>query len=175
MHSRASLQTPTGILAIEASDEGICSALFATKAIRPVRGSPASMKHLSQALKELAAYFKGSKKLFAVSLDLHGTDFQDQVWSKLYEVPFGSVITYGELAKRSGAPRAARAVGSAMKVNPVCILIPCHRVVPSSGGIGSYNGGEARKKWLLAHESKNQNCASVSSSSSVLPSTSTSR
>ena len=156
MHSIASLKTPTGWLNLEASDEGICSALFSAKPVHAVQGSPASKKHIAQALKELAAYFKGSKKAFAVSLDLQGTDFQDQVWSTLYEVPFGTVITYRELAKMSGHPRAMRAVGSAMRVNPVCILIPCHRVVPTSGGIGKYNGGEARKKWLLNHEKRKE-------------------
>ncbi len=152
MHSIASLKTPTGWLNLEASDEGICSALFSAKPVKSSQGTPASKKHITQALKELTAYFKGSKKPFSVSLDLHGTDFQDQIWSKLYEVPFGTVITYRELARMSGHPRAMRAVGSAMRVNPVCIFIPCHRVVPTSGGIGKYNGGEARKKWLLEHE-----------------------
>jgi methylated-DNA-[protein]-cysteine S-methyltransferase len=153
MHSHASLKTPTGWLDIETSDEGVCRAHFTSKPGRMVQGTPVSKKHMSQALKELSAYFKGAKKPFAVALDLHGTDFQDQVWSKLYEVPFGTIITYRDLAKMSGYPRASRAVGSAMRVNPVCMFIPCHRVVPSSGGIGSYNGGEARKKWLLQHES----------------------
>jgi methylated-DNA-[protein]-cysteine S-methyltransferase len=119
-----------------------------------VRGSPAANKHLAQAIKEFTAYFKGSNKPFTVPLDLGGTEFQDRVWTALYTVPFGSVITYGELAKMSGYPRAMRAVGSAMKVNPVCILIPCHRVVPSSGGIGNYSGGVAKKKWLLLHEGR---------------------
>lgn len=152
MYSTASLKTPTGWFNLEASDDGICAAAFSSKPVRVAKGSPASKKHITLALKELAAYFKGSKKPFTVSLDLHGTEFQDQVWSALYEVPFGTAITYGELAKTSGYARASRAVGSAMKVNPVCVFIPCHRVVPSSGGIGSYNGGESRKKWLLNHE-----------------------
>lgn len=120
--------------------------------MRAVKGSAESMKHLAHAHKELAAYMKGSRKPFTVPVDLAGTEFQDHVWSQLYQIPYGTVITYQELARRSGHPRAMRAVGSAMRVNPVCIIIPCHRVVPSSGGIGKYNGGEKRKQWLLDHE-----------------------
>lgn len=84
-------------------------------------------------------------------LQLEGTAFQLAVWRALREVPAGQVVTYGELARRAGYPRAARAVGSAMHANPLPILIPCHRVV-ASNGIGGYGGGLALKRALLAAE-----------------------
>ncbi|NQU05275.1 MAG: methylated-DNA--[protein]-cysteine S-methyltransferase [Calditrichaeota bacterium] len=74
------------------------------------------------------------------------------VWKSLVEVPFGETISYGELAKRAGSPRAARAVGAAMARNPIPILVPCHRVITSSGKLGGFGGGLDMKRWLLRHE-----------------------
>lgn len=86
-------------------------------------------------------------------LDLSGlTPFQKKVYSVLRQVPPGEVITYGELAKRAGYPGAARAVGSAMKRNRLPLVIPCHRVIPASGGFGEYSAGKGWKKMLLEME-----------------------
>ncbi len=131
---------------------GVTAVSFSGRAPSHHPRNPMAAKHVQQTLTQLKEYIAGKRKVFTVPLDLGGTEFQDTVWSALYEVPYGSVITYRELAKLSGSPRAVRAVGTAMRMNPVCILIPCHRVVPSSGGIGSYNGGVAKKKFLLALE-----------------------
>ncbi len=87
-----------------------------------------------------------------MDVPLPGTAFQRLVWRSLIRVPFGHTITYGELATRIGHPRAARAVGTALRKNPLPILVPCHRVVPASGGIGEYVGGTPRKRWLLQFE-----------------------
>ena len=87
----------------------------------------------------------------ALPLAFQGTTFQEAVWTALRGVPAGEVVTYGELARRAGYPRAARAVGSAMRANPLPLLIPCHRVV-ASDGIGGYGGGLELKRALLAAE-----------------------
>ena len=81
-----------------------------------------------------------------------GTDFQRQVWQALRAVPAGHTITYAELARRIGRPAAVRAVGLANGANPVGVVVPCHRVVGSDGGLTGYGGGLERKRWLLAHE-----------------------
>jgi methylated-DNA-[protein]-cysteine S-methyltransferase len=89
--------------------------------------------------------------LDGVGVDLGGTVFQRDVWAALREIPPGAPITYGELARRVGRPRAVRAVGGANGANPVSVFVPCHRVV-GSDGLRGYGGGVPRKEWLLAHE-----------------------
>ncbi len=101
----------------------------------------------------LAAYFAGEMDaLDAIGVDPQGTEFKQQVWKLLREVPAGTTVSYGELAARVGAPGAARAVGTANATNPVCLIIPCHRVIRTGGGLGGYGFGLDRKRWLLAHE-----------------------
>jgi AraC family transcriptional regulator of adaptative response/methylated-DNA-[protein]-cysteine methyltransferase len=87
-----------------------------------------------------------------MALDLRGTEFQQQVWQALQTIPSGEVISYAELARRAGRPKAVRAAASACGANPVAVLVPCHRVLCSNGELGGYNGGVAIKKALLAHE-----------------------
>jgi methylated-DNA-[protein]-cysteine S-methyltransferase len=89
--------------------------------------------------------------LDGVPVDLDGTRFQRDVWRALREIPAGSTITYAELARRVGRPRAVRAVGAANGANPVSVVVPCHRVV-GKDGLRGYAGGVERKEWLLAHE-----------------------
>lgn len=101
---------------------------------------------------ELSGYFAGKRKKFTVKLDVHGTPFQEKVWAALKSVRYGSVITYGALAKLAGSPDAARAVGGAMHANRVPIIIPCHRVVASGGSLGGYGGGLDMKRMLLGLE-----------------------
>ena len=102
---------------------------------------------------QLREYFAGERKVFTVPLKMHGTDFQVRVWTTLLTVPYGSTVTYGDLAAFAGHPRAARAVGTAMRSNPLWILVPCHRVVGASG-LGGYGGpeGTPMKKYLLSLE-----------------------
>jgi methylated-DNA-[protein]-cysteine S-methyltransferase len=103
----------------------------------------------------LAAYFAGDiDALDAISVAPQGTEFRQLVWKHLREIGAGSTISYGELAARVGAPGAARAVGTANATNPICLVIPCHRVVRTGGGLGGYAFGLDRKRWLLAHESR---------------------
>lgn len=109
----------------------------------------------SQCIRELEEYFTGTRKTFSVSLDSSlGTPFQKAVWNAMKEIPYGEVVTYGELAKRAGYPKAVRAVGSACKKNPFPFIVPCHRVLPADKSLGGYAGGAEMKKWLLDIEKK---------------------
>jgi AraC family transcriptional regulator of adaptative response/methylated-DNA-[protein]-cysteine methyltransferase len=87
-----------------------------------------------------------------LKLDLRGTDFQKQVWEALLHIPRGQVISYGDVANDIGKPKASRAVGSAVGENPVSLIVPCHRVVQSSGGLGNYGWGVPLKKKILEQE-----------------------
>jgi methylated-DNA-[protein]-cysteine S-methyltransferase len=107
---------------------------------------------LSEARDELAAYFEGRLQTFTVPLAPNGTEFQRRVWSALTEIPFGSTISYAELARRVKNTAAVRAVGAANGRNPIPIIVPCHRVIGSDGSLTGFGGGLDRKRWLLHHE-----------------------
>jgi methylated-DNA-[protein]-cysteine S-methyltransferase len=98
---------------------------------------------------QLDAYFAGELVTFDVRLRLEGTDFQQRVWEGLLEIPYGATSSYGELAARIGNPKASRAVGLANGRNPIAIIVPCHRVIGSSGSLTGYGGGLDRKRLLL--------------------------
>jgi methylated-DNA-[protein]-cysteine S-methyltransferase len=103
----------------------------------------------------VADYFNGSlNSLDSIPVATGGTPFQQKVWSSLREIPVGQKITYGCLAEKIGRPRAARAVGMANSLNPIAIVLPCHRVVGSDDSLTGYAGGLDRKQWLLRHEQK---------------------
>jgi methylated-DNA-[protein]-cysteine S-methyltransferase len=104
------------------------------------------------AAEQLTAYFEGGLQQFNLPLELRGTEFQRNVWTMLRAIPFGTTLTYTEVAERAGAPGAVRAVGAAIGRNPVSIVVPCHRVIGSNGKLTGYAGGLDRKRWLLAHE-----------------------
>jgi methylated-DNA-[protein]-cysteine S-methyltransferase len=101
---------------------------------------------------QLERYFAGKLEVFEIPLDLIGTPFQQSVWKELLTIPYGTTISYRELADRLGNPRAVRAVGGANGKNPVSIIVPCHRVVGADGDLVGYGGGIDRKRWLLQHE-----------------------
>jgi len=107
---------------------------------------------LQQARLQLQEYASGKREEFDLPLALRGTDFQRRVWQALLGVPFGRTISYAELARRVGAPTAARAVGAAVGRNPVGVVVPCHRIVGADGSLTGYAGGLDRKRALLAHE-----------------------
>ncbi len=98
---------------------------------------------------QLDEYFAGERTEFDVTLRLEGTEFQRRVWAGLLEIPYGETISYGELATRIGQPTASRAVGLANGRNPVGIIVPCHRVIGSTGALTGYGGGLDRKRALL--------------------------
>lgn len=105
---------------------------------------------------QLAEYFAGERTCFDVPLELEGTEFQRRVWSELCAIPYGETISYGELARRVGNPKAYRAVGLANGRNPVAVIVPCHRVISSDGSLGGYGGGLERKVHLLELEQKSR-------------------
>ena len=101
----------------------------------------------------LKAYFDGAlEALDALPAEPAGTAFQRAVWAALREIPCGATTSYGALAARLGRPSASRAVGAANGLNPVAVVVPCHRVIGADGSLTGYAGGLARKRWLLAHE-----------------------
>lgn len=101
---------------------------------------------------QLMQYFKGERKSFDLPLMQSGTPFQERVWSELEKIPYGETISYKELAVRVGSERASRAVGSANGKNNICIIVPCHRVIESGGGLGGYAYGVEVKKKLVEME-----------------------
>jgi methylated-DNA-[protein]-cysteine S-methyltransferase len=111
-------------------------------------------KVLAAAREELIAYCEGTRQTFSVPLAPQGTSFQQRVWRALLDIPFGETESYGQLARRIGSPNAARAVGLANGKNPIAIIIPCHRVIGTSGALVGYGGGLPRKRWLLEHEAR---------------------
>ncbi len=139
-----SFPSPIGTLLATFSERGLRRLEFAASPPGKAQG---------QLAKELAAYFNSKASTFRTRLDLAtGTPFQRRVWEELRRIPFGTTISYGELARRLGKPRAARAVGQAVGANPIPIIIPCHRVIRASGELGGFGAGLEIKKWLLRHE-----------------------
>lgn len=107
---------------------------------------------LKEAERQLAEYFAGERTDFDLPLSATGTEFQRTVWAALCDIPYGETVSYGELARRIGKPAASRAVGLANGKNPISIVVPCHRVIGSSGRLVGYGGGLDRKQTLLALE-----------------------
>lgn len=135
-------------ISIDAGPCGIRSVAFGRAGVQPESDLSASC------LRQLREYLGGGRRTFSLPLDLSGTPFQRRVWAALQSVPWGATLTYGQLAKQIGSPRAVRAVASAVARNPVAVIIPCHRIVPASGDTGNYRWGAAMKKRLLQHESR---------------------
>lgn len=109
---------------------------------------------LDEAESQLRDYFAGVRTDFNLPLLTPGTPFQQRVWAELLRIPCGTTISYGDLARRVGSPGAQRAVGAANGRNRVAIIIPCHRVIESTGALRGYGGGLRNKQWLLDHERK---------------------
>ncbi len=105
------------------------------------------------ATRQLREYFAGERREFELPLDPRGSEFQKRVWSALRNIPYGTTISYGELAHRVGQPTAARAVGAANGRNPIPIVIPCHRVIGKDGSLTGFGGGLPLKERLLELES----------------------
>ncbi len=150
-------ETPVGSLKLFFTDRGLSALEFAGEgaALVPKQDAPPPhLKPLIEAAKrELIAYFHGSPTDFAaLTLDPQGTPFQRRVWQELQKIPRGQTISYGELARRVGSPKACRAVGQANGRNPIPLIIPCHRVIAADGTLGGYSSGLDKKRWLLRHE-----------------------
>jgi methylated-DNA-[protein]-cysteine S-methyltransferase len=156
--SRArTLKTPIGTLLIESNGEAITQITLPGKdGGIPTDGradASTSPEIVRTAAQQLSEYFAGERTDFDLELELvGGTEFQRDVWLSLGEIPFGKTISYAELANMVGRPSAFRAVGQANGANPIPIVLPCHRVIASGGGIGGYGGGLDMKRKLLALE-----------------------
>ncbi|MBZ5605345.1 MAG: methylated-DNA--[protein]-cysteine S-methyltransferase [Acidobacteriia bacterium] len=150
------LETPIGTLLI-AGDDAIHAIYFPKngKAVKPEADwTESSRGAVGVAIKQLKEYFSGKRAEFELPLAPEGTAFQRSVWGQLCEIPYGQTISYGELAKRVGNPKASRAVGAANGQNPIPIVIPCHRVIGSNGKLTGFGGGLPTKEKLLALESR---------------------
>ncbi len=108
--------------------------------------------------KQIAAYFAGKRRAFDLPLAAHGTEFQHRVWAALVAIPFGETRSYGQLAADIGKPGAARAIGRANATNPICLIVPCHRVIGADGSLTGFAFGEKIKRQLLTHESRPMSC-----------------
>lgn len=155
--TRISMKTPVGILGLEGTDETVSYILLPdVAAAGPAAPDAGDVLALPAALEatvhQLGEYFDGTRRHFDLPLHLSGTPFQCDVWRSLADIPYGETVSYAELAAMVGRPRAFRAVGQANGANPLPIVLPCHRVVASGGGIGGYGGGLTLKRRLLALE-----------------------
>ncbi len=151
------LKTAVGDLYLIASDQGLRGLYWNNRPVPMVddlQGKGPAQAILRKAARQLEEYFQGIRKTFDVELDFSGTPFQESVWQALREIPFGATWSYKQLAARIRNPKAVRAVGSANGKNPLCIIIPCHRVIAADGTIGGYAGGIPNKEKLLALERK---------------------
>ncbi len=155
---RLAVPSPIGTLVIEASDDALVS--LRLPAPGNGRGVPTldaidgngHRNPLGDAAAQLEEYFAGRRRRFDLPFVLSGTPFQCDVWRSLADIPYGTTVSYAELAEMVGRPTAFRAVGQANGSNPLPIVLPCHRVVASGGGIGGYGGGLPVKRKLLSLE-----------------------
>jgi len=147
--------SPVGALFLAASEAGLTHVLFLDEmdyAPAVVKGSGEAARIVRETERQLSEYFTGRRREFDLPLALDGTDFQRATWHALRSIPFGRTMSYGELARRLGRPRAVRAVGAANGANPIPIIVPCHRVIGADGTLTGYGGGLAIKRRLLVHE-----------------------
>jgi methylated-DNA-[protein]-cysteine S-methyltransferase len=146
------LETRIGAIYLTASDKGLRGLYWKRQSapmVEGLDGNGAAQKVLRRAARQIGEYLEGKRKAFDLELDFAGTPFQEAVWKALREIPFGETWSYKQLAARIKNPGAVRAVGSANGKNPICIIIPCHRVIASDGTIGGYAGGVPIKAKLL--------------------------
>ena len=150
-----------GELIITASDTAITGVYFPTSRRGPPPTHQAGWKHakegpaaelLARAVQQLEEYFAHGRTVFDLPLEALGSQFEHRVWNALRAIPYGTTLSYGELAKRLGDKFATRAVGLANGKNPIPIIIPCHRVVGAKGELTGFGGGLDCKRWLLEHE-----------------------
>src|SRR5262245_36020729 len=163
---RAHIPTPIGEMLALASDTGLCALEFTGPRKRLTRLDARLSRWfpahdvvdgdtavIGRTREWLAAYFAGTHAdARGIPLDMRGADFEQKVWAALRTIPPGATTSYGAIAKRLGDAGASRAVGAANGANPVAIIVPCHRVIGSTGSLTGYGGGLKRKQWLLDHE-----------------------
>ncbi|GAA4379242.1 methylated-DNA--[protein]-cysteine S-methyltransferase [Actinomadura verrucosospora] len=153
------IESVVGPLTLVATDGALSGLYMEMQRHRPAQetfGAPGDPEDepFATVAAQLSAYFAGDLTEFELPLRLRGTPFQARVWAALQEIPYGETVTYGELAAEIGSPSASRAVGLANGRNPVGVIVPCHRVVGSTGSLTGYGGGLDRKRYLLDFERK---------------------
>jgi len=150
------VRSPVGKLKLVASDKGLVAILWENeKSGRvPLSELQKNDRHpiLLKTEQQLNEYFAGQRKQFSIALDMRGTRFQKNVWDALLAIPFGETRSYGQLTKQLGNHKASRAVGAANGRNPLSIIVPCHRVIGSSGKLTGFAGGLETKAHLLSLE-----------------------
>jgi methylated-DNA-[protein]-cysteine S-methyltransferase len=158
---RCELSTPVGTLVLFEKEGAVCALGFREQAASLLerlkrRFGPVQLSDGDAAnAPAVRAYLAGDlSALERVRVDTGGTPFQERVWAALRRIPVGATASYGDIARAVGSPRAVRAVGRANALNPVSLVIPCHRVVRSDGELCGYAGGLPRKRWLLDHEAR---------------------
>ena len=145
-------ESPIGTLYLTSNQDALLGVSF----ISEIREEQESSPVLDMAMQQLDAYFNGKLQQFTVPFELQGTAFQKTVWEALCTIPYGTVVSYQDIAIAIGNPKAVRAVGMANNKNPISIIIPCHRVIGKQGSLTGYAGGLDKKQWLLSHERSNQ-------------------
>lgn len=153
---RSILDTPVGMLGLAVDDTGVLVEILLPNR-RPSRSSsaplsPAATRGMQNARAQLREYFLGERRVFDLALAPQGSAFEQQVWTRLLDVPYGVTISYGTIAGELGLISGARAVGRANGANPCPIVIPCHRVIGSDGNLTGYGGGLPLKRALLELE-----------------------
>jgi methylated-DNA-[protein]-cysteine S-methyltransferase len=150
------MDSPVGKLKLVVGHIGLVAILWENDNPRRVRleklVESGDHSMLVETERQLDEYFEGKRKSFSVPLDMRGTPFQKNVWCALQAIPFGETRTYGDLAKQLGTPNASRAVGAANGRNPISIIVPCHRVIGTSGKLTGFAGGLETKAHLLELE-----------------------
>ena len=151
------LETPIGELLLAGDADGLSLIGFPKGSMRrePEPDWIFNEKPLAEARRQLREYFAGKRRVFDLPLNLSGTEFQVSVLRALLEIPYGETVSYGEIAKRIGRPRAVRAVGAANGRNPLPVIVPCHRVIGSTGDLTGFGGGLDTKEALLRLEAEN--------------------
>lgn len=145
------MDSPLGTLRICGSEQGITEVDFCEES--PIETAQAPIPAcLQTCVQQLEEYFAGKRLTFELELAAQGTAFQQQVWQQLLTIPHGKTSTYLAVAREVSTEKAIRAVGTANGRNPICIIVPCHRVIGSDGSLTGYAGGLWRKEWLLRHE-----------------------
>ena len=158
------IETPIGPMTLGATGDALVLADFSERLLMPVQlattrrrigpTSAGSSPLLDRAERQLREYLGGDRVEFDLPIQLPGSPFQEQVWGELRRIPFGETISYGEMARRVGAPAASRAVGRANGSNRIAVIVPCHRVIAAGGGLGGYGGGLPAKRFLLDLEQR---------------------
>lgn len=151
------IPSPLGDITLRAEDDALTGVFFVGQKYYPALTmmpyDQAVPRVIRQAEEQLAEFFSGERQAFNVPLRLRGTPFQEQMWRELAQIPYGEVVSYGAMAKKMGLrPGHSRAVGMANGRNPICIILPCHRVIGASGDLTGYAGGMDRKRALLKLE-----------------------